>query len=38
MLIPKEKYEDTDKIKIEIRPGVGGSESTLFAQDIMEML
>jgi peptide chain release factor 1 len=35
-LIPKEK-EDVDSIKLEIKSATGGLESTLFAEDLLQM-
>eukprot|EP01016_Furgasonia_blochmanni_P045754 TRINITY_DN6499_c0_g2_i2.p1 TRINITY_DN6499_c0_g2~~TRINITY_DN6499_c0_g2_i2.p1 ORF type:complete len:437 (-),score=90.95 TRINITY_DN6499_c0_g2_i2:27-1337(-) len=37
LLIPKERYDSCDSITVEIRPGVGGTESALFADDVLKM-
>ena len=37
LLVPPDQYDDCNSINIEIRPGVGGSESSLFADDILQM-
>lgn len=36
-IIPDDEFDSSTQIKIEIRPGVGGSEGSLFAEDILNM-
>jgi protein subunit release factor A len=35
MLVPKEPYEDVETTIVEFRPGVGGGESMIFAEEVM---
>ncbi|EGR28683.1 peptide chain release factor 1, putative, partial [Ichthyophthirius multifiliis] len=37
LLIPKGKFDDSTEIHLEIRPGTGGSESSLFAEELFKM-
>lgn len=37
-LIAVEEYDDCTSTMVEIRPGVGGGESSLFADDILNMV
>ena len=37
-LIPQDEYDDCSSITVEVRPGVGGSESSLFAEDMINMI
>lgn len=37
LLIPAAPYDDANDIIVEFRPGAGGTESSIFVQDISEM-
>ena len=37
MLLPKDKYDSCQEIIMEVRAGVGGSESSLFADEVFNM-
>ena len=37
LLLPSDEFDDCESITMEIRAGVGGSESALFAQDMFDM-
>lgn len=36
-LLPRDERDDADKILVEIRPGTGGAEASLWAEDLMNM-
>lgn len=38
LLIEADEYDDIRNVTVEVRPGVGGSEGSLFAEDLMNML
>ena len=37
LLLEKDEYDNCEEISLEIRPGVGGSESSLFSDDVFQM-
>ena len=37
-MIISEEYDDCTSTIVEVRPGVGGGESSLFADDILSMI
>jgi peptide chain release factor 1 len=37
LLIPAAKYDNASDIILELRPGAGGAESSIFVKDISEM-
>jgi len=37
MLLPKGKHSDCSEITLEVRPGAGGGESSLFSEEMVNM-
>ena len=38
LLIPPDLYDDVTEVTLEFRPGAGGTESSLFVEDLSNMI